>query len=90
MMRCNHNKYFLLQVIDDEMQSQEKLKQSRLTTKSQVDDMESDINDIKKKLSAQQKEVSAAQKQINNVETRLEQKRADRHSLLKTCKVGIF
>lgn len=69
------------------MQTQERLKQQRVTFKSQVDDEESDISEVRKRLTAQQKEISGAQKQINSVETKLEQKRADRHSLLKTCKV---
>ncbi|XP_021341818.1 structural maintenance of chromosomes protein 1A-like [Mizuhopecten yessoensis] len=76
-----------MKVIDEEMQTQERLKQQRVTFKSQVEDEESDINEVRKRLSAQQKEISAAQKQINSVETKLEQKRADRHSLLKACKM---
>jgi len=43
---------------------------------------------VKKRVNAQNKEIAAAQKQVAGLETRLEQKRADRHSLLKTCKVG--
>jgi len=69
------------------MQSQERQKQQRLTLKSQVDDMESEISEIRKKLSTEQKEITAMQKAITSLETKLEQKRADRHSLLKSCKV---
>ena len=69
------------------MQNQERFKTQRLTLKSQVDDYETEISEVKKRLVAQQKEVSAAQKQISSVETKLEQKRAERHSLLKACKV---
>lgn len=69
------------------MSNQERFKSQKLTLKSQVDDFESEVNEIKKRLSSQQKEVSAAQKQISSVETKLEQKRAERHSLLKACKV---
>ena len=77
-----------LQIIDNEMQSQERLKQQRLTLKSQVDDMEQEISEVRKRLSVQQKEMAAMQKSITSMETKLEQKRADRHSLLKACKVG--
>jgi hypothetical protein len=75
-------------MIDTEMQSQERLKQQRLTFKSQVDDMESEISEVRKKLSTEQKEIAAMQKSITSLETKLEQKRADRHSLLKSCKVN--
>ncbi|WAR26953.1 SMC1A-like protein [Mya arenaria] len=65
----------------------DKCKQQRITIKSEVDDFEGQINEIKKRLNAQSKEIAAAQKQVSQMETRLEQKRADRHSLLKTCKM---
>lgn len=71
------------------MQTQERLKQQRLTLKSQIDDMEVEIGEIRKRLSAQQKEIAAMQKGITSCETKLEQKRADRHSLLKSCKVWL-
>ncbi|KAL8609913.1 hypothetical protein ACOMHN_016388 [Nucella lapillus] len=76
-----------MNVIDNEMQSQERLKQQRLTIKSQVDDMEGEISEVRKKLTSQQKDIAAMQKSINSLDTKLEQKRADRHSLLKACKM---
>lgn len=69
------------------MQKQENLKQRRLTVKSQADDMEADVAEIRKRLSAQNKECAASHKAITALETKLEQTRADRHSLLKSCKV---
>uniref|UniRef100_A0A2C9K3R1 Structural maintenance of chromosomes protein n=1 Tax=Biomphalaria glabrata TaxID=6526 RepID=A0A2C9K3R1_BIOGL len=76
-----------MQIIEEEMQRQEKLKQNKLTYKSQVDDMEAEINEVRKRLAVQQKEIAAVQKSINALEVKLEQKRADRHSLLKSCKM---
>ena len=70
------------------MQNTEKYKQQRLTAKSQVDDIDSQVNEIKKRLNAQNKEITAVQKTVSTLETKLEQKRADRHSLLKSCKVN--
>ncbi|KAK7102755.1 structural maintenance of chromosomes protein 1A-like [Littorina saxatilis] len=84
-VKTEENKH--MNVIDTEMQTQERLKQQRLTLKSAVDDMESEISEVRKRLSAQQKEMAAMQKSITALETKLEQKRADRHSLLKTCKM---
>ena len=71
------------------MQTQDRLKNQRITSKSEVDDIESEIGEIQKRLAAQQKEVAHTQKAINSLETKLEQKRADRHSLLKSCKVSV-
>lgn len=71
------------------MKNQERLKQSRITSKSAVDDSEGQLNEITKRKTSQQKEISSVQKQISAFETKLEQKRADRHSLLKNCKVEL-
>ncbi|XP_041349100.1 structural maintenance of chromosomes protein 1A-like [Gigantopelta aegis] len=76
-----------MKVIDEEMQNQEKLKQSKMMAKSQIDDVEGEMAEIKKRLSSHQKDVTAISKVITSLETKLEQKRADRHSLLKTCKI---
>ena len=62
----------------------------RLTLKSQADDLEAEMNDIRKRLTTQQKESSGIQKSLTALEIKLEQKRADRHSLLKSCKVSAF
>ncbi len=69
------------------MQNQERLKTQRITVKSQGEDIEGEISDIKKRLAVQNKELNHIQKGITALETKLEQKRADKHSLLKTCKV---
>ena len=45
------------------------------------------MREIKKILANRSKEVSTAQKRVSGYETELEQKRADRHSMLKMCKV---
>jgi len=79
-----------VQIIDEEMQSQEQMKMRRLTLKSQADDLEAEMNDIRKRLTTQQKESNGIQKALTALEIKLEQKRADRHSLLKSCKVSAF
>ena len=60
----------------------------RLTLKSQADDLEAEMNDIRKRLTTQQKESNGIQKALSALEIKLEQKRADRHGLLTTCKVS--
>ena len=71
------------------MTGQESKKQQRITLKSQIDDIEGEIAEVKKRLQAQGKEANSVQKQITALDTKLEQKRADRHSLLKSCKVTL-
>ena len=48
-----------------------------------------ELKEIKKILASRGKEVSTLQKKVSGHETELEQKRADRHSILKMCKVSI-
>ena len=72
------------------MQNMESLKTKKITSKSTVDDKEVEINEVRKRLNIQQKEIAQVQKGITALETKLEQKRADRHSLLKGCKVDTF
>ncbi|XP_064632615.1 structural maintenance of chromosomes protein 1A-like [Lineus longissimus] len=80
-----------MKVIDEEMQTQENLKQRKISVKSAVEDKEGEVVDIRKRASAHNKQISHIQKQINSMETKLEQKKADRHSMLKTCKMdGYF
>ncbi|XP_055958338.1 structural maintenance of chromosomes protein 1A [Patella vulgata] len=76
-----------MKVLDEDMQNTERLKQQKITTKSQNDDIDGTISEIRKRLGVQIKEIAATQKGINGLETKLEQRRADRHSLLKTCKM---
>lgn len=45
------------------------------------------MSEIRKRLTSQQKDSSGIQKAITGLETKLEQKRSDRHSLLKSCKM---
>ena len=46
-----------------------------------------ELREIKKILATRSKEVGMVQKKVSGHETELEQKRADRHSILKMCKV---
>ena len=64
-----------------------KLKFSKTTKKSQIDDKNAEVEDVRKEVHGCNKEISHIQKQITATETKLEQKRADRHSLLKGCKM---
>lgn len=71
------------------MQRLEKLKSSKMNKKSDMDKLEESTAEIRKRLATAQKDITAAQKQVTQLETRIEQKKADRHSLFQTCKVGV-
>ena len=79
--------YVFAQSIDETMQKQEAAKQRRITIKSQVEEFDGQLNEIRKRLQAHNKDVSHLTKQVSALENKLEQKRGDRHSLLKACKV---
>lgn len=59
-----------------------------MNKKTEVDKLEESTSEIRKRLSASQKDITAAQKAVTALETRIEQKKADRHSLFQTCKVS--
>lgn len=76
-----------LKIIERETSELEKLRLEKSAVKSQIDEKDLEIKEVKKGLMHQMKEVTALQKQMTAMETQLEQKRADRHSLLKSCKM---
>lgn len=87
-LRVNPTDPSPFQLIDEEMQNLEKLKNSKINKKQDVDKLEESTAEIRKRLSASQKDITSVQKQVTALETRLEQKKADRHSLFQTCKVS--
>lgn len=75
------------QLIDDEMQNLERLKNNKISKKTEVDNFEDETSEVRKRMASIQKDIVAAQKQVTSIESKIEQKKADRHSLLKTCKM---
>uniref|UniRef100_A0AAY4ER82 Structural maintenance of chromosomes protein 1A n=1 Tax=Denticeps clupeoides TaxID=299321 RepID=A0AAY4ER82_9TELE len=57
------------------------LKNQHLTKKSEVNDKNREMEEIRKK------ELTQLQKEVTAIETKLEQKRSDRHNLLQACKM---
>uniref|UniRef100_A0A672S6U4 Structural maintenance of chromosomes protein 1A n=1 Tax=Sinocyclocheilus grahami TaxID=75366 RepID=A0A672S6U4_SINGR len=70
----------LKKIIDETMAQLQDLKNQHLTKKGEVNDKNREMEEIRKKLGSLQKEVTA-------IETKLEQKRSDRHNLLQACKM---
>lgn len=73
--------------IDTEMKELDKLKHKKMSTKTEVDKLEEDVNAARKDVTLIGKEMQAANKQINQMETQVEQEKANKHSLLIQCKL---
>ncbi|XP_058966711.1 structural maintenance of chromosomes protein 1A isoform X1 [Pocillopora verrucosa] len=76
-----------LKLIEKDTTELEKLRLEKSAKKSQIDEKDLEIKEVKKSFMHHMKDVTTHQKQITAMETQLEQKRADRHSLLKSCKM---
>ena len=73
--------------IDTEMKELDKLKHKKMSSKTDLDKMEEDVNAARKDVTLIGKELQAANKQINQMETQVEQEKANKHSLLIQCKL---
>lgn len=73
--------------IDHDEQQMEQLKSSRNAKKMEVDQKEDEIGKARREVGAIAKDIQAAQKQLNAIETKIEQKKAERHAILMQCKV---
>uniref|UniRef100_A0A8C4HVC4 Structural maintenance of chromosomes protein n=1 Tax=Dicentrarchus labrax TaxID=13489 RepID=A0A8C4HVC4_DICLA len=72
-----------MKIIDETMAQLQDLKNQHLTKKSEVNDKNHDMEEIRKKLGGANKELTQLQKEVTAIETKLEQKRSDRHNLLQ-------
>uniref|UniRef100_A0AAX7TQG7 Structural maintenance of chromosomes protein 1A n=1 Tax=Astatotilapia calliptera TaxID=8154 RepID=A0AAX7TQG7_ASTCA len=66
-----------MKIIDETMAQLQDLKNQHLTKKSEVNDKNHEMEEIRKKLGGE----------VTAIETKLEQKRSDRHNLLQACKM---
>ncbi|KAK7129037.1 hypothetical protein R3I94_017303 [Phoxinus phoxinus] len=76
-----------MKIIDETMAQLQDLKNQHLTKKGEVNDKNKEMEDIRKKLGSANKELTQLQKEVTAIETKLEQKRSDRHNLLQACKM---
>ncbi|KAM8864064.1 structural maintenance of chromosomes protein 1A [Spinachia spinachia] len=76
-----------MKIIDETMAQLQDLKNQHLAKKSEVNDKNHDMEEIRKKLGGANKELTHLQKEVTAIETKLEQKRSDRHNLLQACKM---
>uniref|UniRef100_A0AAR2M6U6 Structural maintenance of chromosomes protein n=1 Tax=Pygocentrus nattereri TaxID=42514 RepID=A0AAR2M6U6_PYGNA len=76
-----------MKIIDETMAQLQDLKNQHLTKKGEVNDKNREMEEIRKKLGAANKELTQLQKEVTAIETKLEQKRSDRHNLLQACKM---
>ncbi|KAG5343958.1 SMC1A protein, partial [Acromyrmex heyeri] len=73
--------------IDHDEQQMEQLKSSRNAKKMEVDLKEDEIGKARREVGTIAKDIQAAQKQFNAIETKIEQKKAERHAVLMQCKM---
>ncbi|XP_072745349.1 structural maintenance of chromosomes protein 1A [Anoplolepis gracilipes] len=73
--------------IDHDEQQMEQLKSSRNAKKMEVDQKEDEIGKARREVGSIAKDIQAAQKQLNAIETKIEQKKAERHAILMQCKM---
>ncbi|XP_032004170.1 structural maintenance of chromosomes protein 1A-like, partial [Hylobates moloch] len=76
-----------MKIIDETMAQLQDLKNQHLAKKSEVNDKNHEMEEIRKKLGGANKEMTHLQKEVTAIETKLEQKRSDRHNLLQACKM---
>ncbi|XP_051735828.1 LOW QUALITY PROTEIN: structural maintenance of chromosomes protein 1A [Ctenopharyngodon idella] len=76
-----------MKIIDETMAQLQDLKNQHLTKKGEVNDKNRETEEIRKKLGSANKELTQLQKEVTAIETKLEQKRSDRHNLLQACKM---
>uniref|UniRef100_A0A8C1WGB4 Structural maintenance of chromosomes protein n=1 Tax=Cyprinus carpio TaxID=7962 RepID=A0A8C1WGB4_CYPCA len=76
-----------MKIIDETMAQLQDLKNQHLTKKGEVNDKNREMEEIRKKLGSANKELTQLQKEVTAIETKLEQKRSDRHNLLQACKM---
>ncbi|XP_054151436.1 structural maintenance of chromosomes protein 1A, partial [Melozone crissalis] len=76
-----------MKIIDETMAQLQDLKNQHLAKKSEVNDKNHEMDEIRKKLGGANKEMTHLQKEVTAIETKLEQKRSDRHNLLQACKM---
>ncbi|GLH03186.1 Structural maintenance of chromosomes protein [Gryllus bimaculatus] len=73
--------------IDRDMRELDGLKSERLNKKTEVDAMEDQIGKARREMGLIAKDIQAAQKQVTALESRIEQRKADRHGILMQCKM---
>ncbi|XP_044133792.1 structural maintenance of chromosomes protein 1B [Bufo gargarizans] len=74
-------------VVDEALSEQQQLKNQLTLKKSQVGDAQKYVEEVRKKLLSVNREVGKKQKEAMIVESRIEQKKLERHNLLLDCKV---
>ncbi|KAF2355591.1 SMCs flexible hinge, partial [Trinorchestia longiramus] len=73
--------------IDKAMRDLDKKRSEKLAKKSECDEMDDEIGKARREVGVIAKDIQAVHKQVNAIEHKMNQKKADRHSILKQCKM---
>ncbi|XP_037091511.1 structural maintenance of chromosomes protein 1A-like [Pollicipes pollicipes] len=85
--RCKLAETKQMTAIDKDMRELDKLKSEKLSKRQEGEEKEDEINKARREVGTIAKEMQAVQKQINTLDGKVEQKRSERHSILKQCKM---
>lgn len=73
--------------IERDVREIESKKSFRTRTKEELDTQDEQIGKARREIGSIAKDIQALQKQLSSSETKIEQKKADRHSILMQCKM---
>lgn len=73
--------------IDKDLQQVEHLKSLRLNKKQEVEGSEDEVGKARREVGAIAKDMQAGQKSVVSLETKIESKKSERHTILMQCKV---
>lgn len=75
--------------IDKDLQQVEHLKSLRLNKKQEVEGAEEEVGKARREVGSVAKDVQASQKSVVSLESKIESKKSERHTILMQCKVRI-
>lgn len=73
--------------IDKDLQQVEHLKSLRLNKKQEVEGSEDEVGKARREVGSVAKDVQVAQKAVVSLESKIESKKSERHTILMQCKV---
>lgn len=73
--------------IDKDLQQVEQLKAERLSKKQEVDAMEEEVGKARREVGSIAKDIQGSQKAVVSLESKIESKKSERHTILLQCKM---
>lgn len=87
METCKRQEQKQRDEIDKDLQQVEHLKSLRLNKKQEVEAAEEEVGKARREVGSVAKDVQANQKTVVSLESKIESKKSERHTILMQCKV---